>query len=364
MTQFHLLRGSSVEAKAVSTGSGKDRKVLAEIEIDGKFQHRFTPQSRVSKHLEIMTPKDLSARLSGGSFFFIDEEDGEGPKMVDFRDGQYHGFIHTDESVGKFMEVLGFTHRNTIPLHRRKRNASEDVTDVVLRREWSNGEIEVPGYQSGGQFNSRLSFVWNPYVKTINSTFDLVRLICTNGAVGLTSFLNTKIPLQNRWEEHLDIASRQIQNKVSSIVVERVQRMIEERASVGECLLLEQHIFDRLYSPTPKSDNERERLLALLSAVSPQAHMSQVYREEVFLNKALAAQVQGHLSHFDLWNIATEVRTHTGSSANSSDNALDKLANSLMFDVEDNYSLSNARMSAPSLSSFADPERAFYGTLN
>jgi hypothetical protein len=362
MTQFNLIRGANVEVKAVSVQSGKQRATEAEIIVDGKFSHRFPSKSRVSKHLDIMEPKDLAERLSGGSYFFVN--DGKEDRLVDFRDGGYNGFVHSDESVAKFMDIIGVQQRTALPMHRNRRGSNDDNTQLVLRKVWSNNDIVVPGYQDGGDFKSQLSFVWNPFVKTINSSFDLVRLICTNGMVGMTNFLNTKVPLFNRWEEHLDIASRQIQNKVSGIVVDRVQAMTGERASVGECLLLEQHAFDRLYSPAVKTQEERQRLLALMAALSPAAHLSGVYRNEVFTNKALAAQLPAHLSHFDVWNIATELRSHTNSSAKSSDNALDKFANEVMFEDTANVTASASRFAAPKASSFSDPERAFFGVMS
>lgn len=362
MSQFTLVRDAKVEVTGVSVQNGKHRATEAEIVVNGKFSHRFPSKSRVSKHLDIMEPKDLAERLSGGSYFFVN--DGKEDRLIDFRDGSYNGFVHSDESVAKFMDIIGVQERAALPMHRNRRGSNEDGTQLVLRKVWSNNDIIVPGYQAGGEFRSQLSFVWNPFVKTINSSFDLVRLICTNGMVGLTNFLNTKVPLFNRWEEHLDIASRQIQNKVSSVVVDRVQSMTGERASVGECLLLEQHTFDRLYSPAVKAQDERQRLLSLMAAVSPKTHLSGVYRDDVFTNKALASQLPAHLSRFDVWNIATELRSHTNSSAKSSDTALDRFANEILFEDNANVTASGARFTAPKISSFSDPEKAFFGVVN
>lgn len=366
MSQFQLIRNAQVEVKSITTGTGKVRSTVAEIVVNGKYEHRFPAKSRVSKHLDIMQPDELAERLTGGSFFFV-KDDKKEDQLVDFRDGQYNGFIHEDASLNKFMEILGCMPESKMPMHRNRRMSSDETdhgSKIALRKVWSNGEIQVPGYQAGGEFNSQLSFVWNPFVKTINSSFDLIRLICTNGMVGLTSFLNTKVPLFNRWEEHLDIASRQIQNKVGGIVIDRVQTMSNERASVGECLLLEQHVFDRLYSPSVKATEERERLLALMTAVSPKTHLGGVYKDNVFTEKALAAQLPGHLSQFDVWNIATELRSHTHESAKSSGNALDRFANGLMFDDSGNYTAAAGRFGAAKLSAFSSPERAFFGQLN
>lgn len=353
---FELIRNANVH---VTKHFDAKRKTVANIVVNDEYEHQFPATSRISKHLDLMTPEDLGERLSGGSFLFIEDE------MVDFRDGHYNGFVHTDESIKVFMDLIGYQRKSDLPFaHIRKANEEDSASQIVLRKVWNNNEIVVPGYQSGGDFSSQLSFVWNPFSKTINSAFDLVRLICTNGMVGVTSFLNTKIPLFNRWNEHLDIASRQIQNKVSDTVINRIQRMSTERASVADCLLLEQHAFDRLYSPSEKGDEERTRLFSIMAAVNPRAHLGNVYQEAVFADKNLAAQVPGHLSAFDIFNVATELRSHTAQSSKSSDNALDKVSNSLLFDREDNYCASASRYTKPALASFADAERAFYGRMN
>lgn len=353
MSQFNLIRGGKVELTHVV--DAKKRNV-AEILVNGEYHHRFSHTSRISKHLDVMTPKDLETRLNGGTFFFI------GDQMVDMRDGTYDGFVHTDESIGVFMDLLGYQQKKDLPRH-RGRMTEEATGDLVLRKVWSKNEITVPGYAQGADFTTELSFVWNPFVKTINSSFDLVRLICTNGMVGLTSFLNTKVPLFNRWDEHLDIASRQIQNKVNDIIVERVKSMSHERASVADCLLLEQHAFERLTGGHEKTPEERDRLKALISAVSPKFHLHNTYQDAVFADRNLAAQLPAHLSNYDVFNVATELRSHTSQSAKSSDNALDKFANGVLFDRADNFVASASRYTAPKVASFSSVDRAFFGQM-
>jgi hypothetical protein len=241
-----------------------------------------------------------------------------------------------------------------------QKNKRDDIqSPIVLRKVWDKNEISVPGYSGGADFDSVLSFTWNPYVKTINTVFDLVRLICTNGMVGLTSFLNTKVPVVNRFEEHLDIAARQIQNKVDSIIVQRVQQMTLEHASVADCLLLEDHTMSRLAHAIDST--EHQTLLNIMNAVSPRAQLANVYRESVFNDKNLAAQLPAHLSGFDVFNIATQLRTHTQENTKSTDHAMDKFANSVLFDKQDNYNATSSRLTAPSMKSFHSPEQAFFG---
>lgn len=354
MTDFSMVRGADVKVTRII--DDKKRNV-AEIVVNDQYTHRFSSASRVSKHLDVMEADDLAGRLTGGNFFFI------GDQMIDFRDNQYNGFVHSDDNIGVFMDKLGFQKKKDIPRHRGQRDADSE-SDIVLRKVWDKSSITVPGYATGADFNSELSFVWNPFVKTINSSFDLVRLICSNGMVGLTSFLNTKVPLLNRWDEHLDIASRQIQNKVNGIIIERVQSMAAERASVADCLLLEQHAFDRLVSGVVKSPAERERLKNIVAAVAPKYHLHNTYKDNVFADKNIAAQLPAHLSNFDVFNIATELRSHTQEAGKSSNNALDKLANSLLFDREGNFVASASRYSTPKQASFSSVDRAFFGTMN
>ena len=353
MTQTHnLIRDAHV---SVIRRNDEKKRPQAVVTVEGQYEHVFPHNSRVSKHLDMMEPALLAERLTGGDFFFIEDQ------LIDFRDGSYNGFVHSDKTIDVFMDILGYQYKQELKqlTHRQKKHEDDVSSKIILRAEWNKNEINVPGYAKGADFNSILSFQWNPFVKAINSNFDLVRQICTNGMIGLTSFLNTKVPLFNRWEDHLDIAATQIQNKVNAIVIQRIQQMVNERASVGDCILLEDHASTRYMATI--DGQERIRLMNIMNAVSPRAQLSGVYRDSVFEDKNLAAQLPAHLSNFDVFNIATELRTHTESTKKSSDFALDKFANSVLFDREDNYSAGAQQSSAPRIAAFASPELAFFG---
>jgi len=353
---FELIRNAKVDVEHI-VDSKKNN--VAVITVNDKYQHRFSPKSRISKHLEMMDKADLQERLNGGAYMFIDD------RLVDFRDGMYHGFIHDDNALAKFMELIGYQVREKMPLHRRRRNDDDERGDsaIVLRKVWDSSEIIVPGYREGGEFNSELSFVWNPFSKTINQAFDLVRLICTNGMVGLTSFLNTKVPVMNRWEEHMDIASRQTQNKVTATVIARIQAMQHERASVADCMLMSNHANDRLHSPGEKLEGERQRLLEMYAAVNPMEHLKDLYQPSVFYNSALGSQLPSHLTTLDLFNFATELRTHTSECKKSSQTALDKFANGVLFEDQNNV-IASASAMVPAKAAFSSPERAFFGQMH
>lgn len=343
---YELLRNADVKVtKKMATKSAP----IAVITVNDKYTHEFAASSRVSKHLEVMEPEHLEARLNGGAFFFVEDQ------LVDWRDNSYHGFAHSDDSIKHMMDTIGYVRNKDLPFHRGRGKGDQ----ISLRKTWSKGEIQVPGYQQGGQFTSQLAFTWNPFERMINSQFDLVRLICMNGMVGLTSFLNSKVPLENRYVEHLNIASRQIQNRVNAMVIDRVKNMSVERASVADVLLLENHIATRLEN-TDIAQQERARLFDMLGVVSPRTHLGSVYRDSVFTDKSLAAQLPAHISVFDAYNTATEIRTHTTENSKSVDSALDKMANKLLFDREDNYVAAASRYTTPKCS-WTDPDAAFIG---
>jgi hypothetical protein len=85
-------------------------------------------------------------------------------------------------------------------------------------------------------------------------------------------------------------------------------------------------------------------------------------RENVFKDKRLSAQVPGHLSLFDAYNLATEIRTHTRETEGSSMLALDKMANDFIFNHQD-LTQHASRFTRPRDASFGDHETAFFGQL-
>jgi len=349
---YELIRDANVEV--IPSLDMQGGHPIASIIVDDRFEHTFKPESRVSKALEIMSAADLGERLSGGNYFFIEDE------LYDFRDGRYSGFVHTDDSIRNLVDVVGISdnsddvrvHTNTVS------------KDFKLGRKWSDHGITVPAYQVGGEFNSEIHFNWNPFVRTIGSAFMLYRLVCENGMRGLKSFLNTKIPLMNRWQEHLDIANKQIQTKVESTISARLTRMGHERASVGEVNLLASHAHRRLIeSAVPLSSVEREQLENIRNVASPVIHLGSVYKDNVFVDSNLAAQHPAHLTVFDVYNMVTELRSHTRETEKSTDLGLDRLANDLIFDRKD-LTMHAQRFSMPRLCSFSDPDAAFFGQMH
>ncbi len=336
--------------------SHKDAKnrVVANMTVDGEYQHRFAHNSRITKALELMTPADLSERMSGGQYFFV-----EGI-LYDFRDGLYNGYVHDDDTISHLNELLGITGHNS----RSDLRVHENVTagNVTLGRQWSKNNIKINAFREGGEFESELHYGWSPFMKTINSAFKLNRLICENGMRGLRNFMNTKIPLVNRWEEHLDIANIQIQNKVDSIVQRRLVQMSTERASVKELLVLAGHATNRLRDDEGFSETNT-KLRNIRNIVDPKNFLNGIYQSHVFTKSAVSAQYPGHLTTLDAYNIATEIRSHSNETQNSTTHALDIIANDFVFD-HDNIILPSSGTVGRKTCAFSDPDAAYFGNMH
>ena len=353
---YTMFRNAAVEVNPIVKSDGT---VHAHLVVDDKLEHTFETTSRVSQSLSIARTPDemklatlqLQDRMNGGQFFFVNDT------LVDHRDGHYNGFIHNPASIDQLMEVIGIQ-ENVSRLRRVGMRLNTTVSPITLSQQWSVEGFQIDGYLQGGSFSSGINFGWSPFMNYVRGIFEITRLICSNGMVGTSELINSKIPLMNRWEEHLAIANIQMQNMVQSKVATRLGEMAYNRATVNELQLVTKHIRERLNET--KDFSESERLSGLVRVIDPIVHLSQYYNPAVFTDSNVSARLPGHLSDFDLWNIITEMYTHTTQSEESSDGGLQRLANKMLFP---NVDITKGRIIdvMPLESSFSNPDRAFFG---
>lgn len=354
VNSWNMLHANKVEVKPDYDQKGNP---FAKFIInDGEFEHQFDKSSRVSKSLLVTPAEVLAERFTNGQFFIVNNH------LVDMRDGHYDGFTHPTANIQRLVDTIGVSQRE------RARGGIKVATtqgNLLLSNVWGENALDIEQYKDGGSFNSRLRYNWSPFSQHIRGVFELVRLICSNGMVGLTDFFNAKIPMINRWEEHMDIAYMQIQNKVQGKVSQRIRTMGTERASVGELMQIADHASTRSKQIEFIELDERLRLNNIAELANPRIHLKDVYRQGVFEDKAIAQRVAGHLTTFDAWNLVTEMYSHTRASNDSSDVALQRMANVLMFDDEmRTQRMLNVGKSARSVSSFSSPEMAFFGSMS
>lgn len=360
--QYKMIRNANVKLEVIDVPTQKGMRHQAKIYV-GDNEHVFDSKSRVSKALSTMSVDDLEARLSGGNFFFV------GEKLVDFRDAHYDGFVHTDNNIASLMEHIGVREAG-----KRERVGHGNATagsGIIMSNRWNQEDFQVIGYKEGGAFTSNLHYDWNPFHQHVRGVFELVRLICMNGMVGSNDIFNARIPVVNRWQEHLEIAARQIQNKVNGNVTNRLAVMGNERATVRELQLISGHAENRLLEMSVLdfgSHNEYQEVRNVLRNINnisnPEIHLANHFKDHTFEDRNLTAQLPGHLSLFDAWNLVTEMFSHTKEVTTSSNTALQKMSNSFVFDgATRNARMNRKDVNAPIMSSFSDPETAFFGKL-
>jgi len=326
---------------------------VASIKVNGQFEHQFDHTSRVSRALETMTVDDLAERFKGGTYFFVEKT------LVDFRDVHYNGFIQDDASIASLVRVIGIQDRYNISTHLHDNMTTRKY---VLGCAWDASQFTIGELsKEDGTFENELLFGWSPFNKDVNSAFMLKQISTGNSIRGMSSFLRKRIPLINRWEEHLDIACRQLQVRIDSEVKRRFDKMLLERASIQELMLISEHAKTRLdKGPYMRGSTQEERLKRIRFAANPILHTNKIYKETVFTDMRLAAQRKAHLTVFDAYMLSTEMRTHSDECDGSSTLALDRFANDLIFNHHD-LTQYGARFEAPKAAVFANTESAFFG---
>lgn len=353
---FHMIRQAR-NLEVEFAADDRNKPVVIINFPDQNLSHVFESTSRVSQHVND-TPKHVVAdRLKTGAYFFVEHEGKAG--LVDFVfDGDKH-YIHSDNDIQSLMDTIGVS-----PIADKQHNAralrgNTQHKELYLGSAFSTQDVTVPelnGGVEGGEFNSLLRFKWSPFSEHVTSVFELIRLICENGAIGLTNFLNAKVPLVNMWQENLDIASQQIQMMVEQKVAKRLRTMSKEPANLAILFDLLKHAERRITNPDIDA-NQDSMLKGIARVVDPEQHLAHVYKTNVFEDMSVAEQFAGHLSKMDAWNIATEMASHTLEMEESTTNALNKIANHLMF-TERNYSTKRA-IESP----FSSADNAFFGKI-
>lgn len=352
--EYNLFRNANVQVNPVYDEEGR---ALAEIVVNDQFGHTFDRHSRISKALNVgsgtnalkLARNQLQARLSGGDYFFVDDE------LIDFRDSAYHGFVHTDNSIAELMKNIGVQASDNLVRTGLRLNTMN--SSVMLSSVHSTEEFNLMNISAGGDFRSSIIYSWSPFASFVRGVFKITRLVCENGMVSTADEINTRIPLLNRWEEHLDISNVQMQNSIQALMTKRFNNMVENRASVRDLKLIAKHANIRRAETVDVA--EAARLQRIEQIVNPMTHLQDHYAPEVFNNMNIASQVPGHLTVFDAWNCITEMLSHTAATTASTIGSLQSFASDLVFPTKE--STTTHLNKQPLLSAFSDPDKAFFG---
>jgi len=369
--QFEMVRNAKVAGFSATSKGLYTRKVL-KIIVNDKYEHRFRPSDKESEYLEYARPEAVAERLNGGSFFFV------GDKLIDYRSADYQGYIHDDRSINALAEHVGLQSADS---PRRGVVAPNPVFQRNRFRGLSNGimlggvhhefDFNVESMGLGAAFDINLLFRWNPFREVVSSVLEVLRLICTNGMVGMSPLINSQIPLINKHKEHLAIAANQIEHRFVTIMKERLLEMVETRATVSDLKYVRDQAFARM-----RNANQSQAGLARLGQIGniadPVTHLAGFYSPEDFMNEAKMKLLDGHLTEYDVWNMLTEIDSHsvdpdeaTQGARQKHNSALQLRANKMLFDSVrlGRREQRNAALCGVPLSKEGNHEEAFFNAI-
>lgn len=327
--------------------------IVIHIEVDGKhrtYQHTFSPTSQVAKIAKEVEYPILKSKLENGTYVFSDG------KLIDFRMSDYSGYVRSEGEINGLAEKVGFS--------RKKLNkaANGDLLSVFNQLRHRNGVflggesedffMDVEGLGSGGAFKNRLIYRWSPFDKNIQTTIEVERLVCANGMVGMAPLVTRETPIINDIDRNLDIIDMHLRPEMSRILQERFANMSHNRASVADVMEANRMIYERLRS---NQVNEHDfKVLQGLASVTKLDHLRGVFSENLFSSSA-ARTAPSDLTQFDLFNIMTEMSSHTVSDEYSNRQA-QHFINKVVFDTVKSEVSSNVKVSEES-----DHRRVFFG---
>ena len=274
----------------------------------------------------LTTPEDAMASLANGHFMFVTDQHGE-TSLKEYRDHSYNGFIQTDDFIQRF------------------------GTDATLGNR-STSEFNLPEFGLGGDFNLTAGFTWSAFSKNLQTSVSVLRQICSNGMVARMPLFERQVPVINLFDQHLDIASRQLIDVSRRHITSRIEKMGREHAMVKEVSLVQAHIGKRI-----KADPSNSRLAALNGALEIYGDVSEYYTKQA-IDNGIVDTLPSTISRFDLWNITTELNSHTEALVDSTGQSLDRIATGLLFPKREIVGVVNDRLES---NVFGSPEQAFFG---
>lgn len=359
---FEIVRNARIEAASIFPEGAKTPQL--KILINGSHEHVFNSRSAESKLLEFMTEDDVSALLSGGTFVVIDG------LLADYRKSDYTGFIHDERGVANLIEHVGATidrpgrfsrsvAGSSALFNRHRRNTLSKA--LALGGNHHEFAISAEEFGMGGDFKAQLRYVWNPFNAAVSSIVEVERLICSNGMVGMAPLINSEVPIINNFEEHLAIASVQIEHKFRRVMVDRLNEMGQRRANLYDLTYIARAARSRMDNQNLTQDMI-ERLQQINQIANPRMHLDGYYPADIFRNDDKLKILDGHLSEFDAWNLLTEMDSHTHDNGEYGSDRIQRKINALVFDTNKDNHRRAVTPTAP-LSRYSDHEKAFFAAL-
>lgn len=273
----------------------------------------------IARQVAATNIENVEHSLVGGHYVF------ENNKLREYKSNSYNGFIQSDEFIDRF---------------------GNDKTLASKVKQ----SIQIGNMGKGGNFDLTAGFTWSAFDPNLTTQVQVLRLICENGMTIRTSVLEKRVPIINLFDEHLRIASEQTIDVASRLLTSRLEKLHLQVASVRHVNLIKTHVSARLHdNPTSGKLMRIEQYL--------DHNMERYYTEHALSSGAISSHLPSHMNKFDLYNIVTEVSSHTEETDRSSTRALNKMASDLVLNENNDYLFNSIGMK----NTFASPELAFFG---
>lgn len=328
---LEIIRKGRVECSVVPAKGGQQQ---LRIIVDNRYSHTFTPNRPESKMLKEMDLAGIQKEFDYGYFVFF-----EGV-MVDWRPGNRHVFVQSDEAVAQLQEHIGFSMVNQGAFSRGTRGLFEGIrgrktNGAIFGGDGDPFELEVPEFGtdkkfSGGEFSGNIVFNWSVFSDKVTTSMNVQRLVCENGMVGDAPFVTYTVPVVNKWRENLDIVNQILRPRITESMTRRLSEMTAQKASLHEVIRAHEIINKRLQSDSINEEDENH-LMRMSHALNYDYHLGQVYKDRTFNDPTYAKRVESQLMQYDVFNILTEANSHYGRDTEM-DAEANRLLNSLVFD--------------------------------
>lgn len=281
-----------------------------------EYRHKFGKNTPMFKQFFENDINALQLSLTNAPFVFL------GDDLIDYRTNEYKGFIHSEDVLNQIAEELGVSETSSFKTKHRRKNGKFILGSKVFSFDFQLDE------NSNNSFASKLSFPFNPFKQYVECFVGLERLVCLNGMVTSGSVFNYKIPIINNVQENLRVAMRQLSPAIRNDFEQRVNLLRQERASISETLRTRDFVLNRMDSDV--QNTQQLGILSQLAYVCDVKTHCQGYAPEI-INSAAASFYPSHLKRFDVWNILTELDSHTEETDKSSSVAVQRYANTILF---------------------------------
>lgn len=358
---FKVLKNAKVEVSFKEMG-GDDIRLV--IQVENEMPHIFDKKARENKYLMEMDIQTIQEKFNGGTFVF---KDG---KLLNYRDAFSVGFVRDSDDMNRLSDIIGAEkvqpERNGVGGMFDRFRTNSINGDYFLGGQGQSFNLNIKELGEGGEFENRLIHKWSPFDQNLVISLETERLICTNGMVGMSSFVTKGVPFVNLYEEHLRLIAVQLEPEYNSLLKSRFKDMANQNASLqsmmnGHNLLearLKQNNIHHMRGQTEETIQSRAKLKSLSNLLNVKQNLGGVYKNDAFSNKQQARHATGNLTQFDVFNILTEASSHT-KGGDDNTGSIQKEINVLVFDELNDKK--NVKGSIPDVSTDSDHRRAFFG---